>query len=58
MAMDGKVKNLGPIAGIVYRATEPNNKRVLWYDITVEEGCPIKYYNLTTNSWKKLAGDD
>lgn len=49
-----KVSNLGVIAGIVFGVTPPENKKILWYDETVITGCPIKYYNLTTNTWEFL----
>lgn len=49
--MAKKVKNLGVIAGIVFGTTSPTNKKVIWYDETVTVGCPLKYYNLTTNLW-------
>ena len=48
------VKNLGMVAGIVSGVTAPENKKVLWYDETITLGCPIKYYNLTTNTWTFL----
>lgn len=47
-------KNLGLVAGIVSSLTPPNNKKILWYDETITIGCPIKYYNLTTNTWELL----
>jgi hypothetical protein len=53
--MEERVKNLGQVAAMVSSTTEPSNKKVLWYDETVTIGCPIKYYNLTTNSWELLA---
>lgn len=49
-----KVKNLGIIAGLVSGVIPPENKKVLWYDETVTLGCPIKYYDLTTNVWTFL----
>jgi len=49
-----KVKNLGLIAGMVSGVVPPENKKVLWYDETISLGCPIKYYNLTTNNWEFL----
>lgn len=50
----GKSKNLGLCAGIVSGTVPPSNKKILWYDETVEEGCPIKFYNLTTKEWCNL----
>lgn len=52
--MEGKAKNLGVIAGLVSGTVAPQNKKVLWYDETITSGCPIKYYDLTTKTWKKL----
>lgn len=54
--VNGKVKNVGQVAAIVYRSKAPSNQRVLWYDTTVTEGCPIKYYDLTTQNWEPLKG--
>jgi len=48
------VSKLGVISGIVYGVTPPPNKKILWYDETVSTGCPIKYYNLSTNEWEFL----
>lgn len=52
--IDGKSRNLGQMAAMVVSATAPNNKRVLWYDTNISSGCPIKYYNLTSLTWKVL----
>jgi len=49
-----KVKNLGLVAAIVSGVTAPENKKVLWYDETITLGCPLKYYDLTTNNWEFL----
>lgn len=53
-----KTKNLGQIAAIVHSRTEPENKRILWYDLSLEGAkdiqCPIKYYNQTTGTWDFL----
>lgn len=49
-----RVKNLGPVVGIIYSTIEPKNKKVLWYDETITAGCPIKYYNLTSNTWNLI----
>ena len=50
----GNSKNLGLCAGMVSGTKAPFNKKVLWYDETVIEGCPIKYYDLTIKEWTKL----
>lgn len=52
--VNGKVKNIGQVAAIVYRSSAPSNQRILWYDTTVSSGCPIKFYNLTTQQWESL----
>lgn len=49
-----KTKNLGLVAAIISSTVAPSNKKVLWYDETVTKGCPIKYYDLTTNTWTSL----
>lgn len=49
-----KTKDLGLIVGMLVSAEEPENKKVLWYDTSITTGCPIKYYNLTSNTWKVL----
>lgn len=54
--MAKKTENLGTVAGIVSGTTPPDNKKILWYDETVESGCPVKYYDLTTSSWELLKG--
>lgn len=50
----GKSKNLGLCAGMVSSTKAPSNKKVLWYDETVTNGCPIKYYDLTGKGWVAL----
>lgn len=52
--INGKTRNLGPVAAMVVSSTAPTNLRVLWYDTNVTSGCPIKYYNLTSLTWKVL----
>ena len=52
--INGKSKNLGPVCGIVYSSTAPVNKRVIWYDTNITSGNPLKYYNLTSQSWQSL----
>lgn len=52
--MARKTENLGIVAGIVSGTTPPNSKKVLWYDENITIGCPIKYYNFTTESWELL----
>lgn len=47
-----KVSNLGVIAGLVSGITPPQNKKIFWYDETVTTGCPIRYYDLSTNTWE------
>ena len=53
-----QTRNLGQIAAIVHSYNEPENKRILWYDLSLEgiQGtkCPIKYYNQTTSQWELL----
>lgn len=53
-----KVKNLGQVAAIIHSHTEPINKRILWYDTSVEGNsevmCPIKFYNQITGTWEFL----
>lgn len=49
-----KVYNLGTVAAMVFGTTAPEDKRLLWYDESITTGCPIKYYNLTTNQWTLL----
>lgn len=55
--VQGKSRNLGQVAAMVFGTTEPTNKRVLWYDESVTSGCPIKYYDLTTKQWELLKED-
>lgn len=52
--IEGKSKNLGPVCGIVYSASAPVNKKVIWYDTTITQGRPLKYYNLTSKTWVTL----
>lgn len=57
--MEGiKVKNLGLCAGMIESYTEPDNQKILWYDLSLvgQEGikCPIKYYDLIELRWKLL----
>lgn len=59
MANSGvKVKNLGLCSAMVESLTEPNNKKVLWYDTSVLDTpgvkCPIKYYDLISKTWEFL----
>lgn len=54
--VEGKVKNLGVVAAMVWSASAPSNQKILWYDTSVTSGCPIKYYNLSTQSWELLKG--
>ena len=53
-----KTKNLGQIAAIVHSQTAPENKRILWYDLSVEGSTtvlnPIKFYNQKTGEWEFL----
>ena len=53
-----KTKNLGQIAAIIHSRIEPENKRILWYDLSLEGDtevdCPIKYYNQTMGRWELL----
>lgn len=53
--IDGKSKDLGQIAAMVSGPNPPENIKILWYDET-ETGdvCPIKYYNLVSQTWKSL----
>ena len=52
--IEGKSKNLGPVCGIVYSATAPVNKKVIWYNTTITTGNPLRYYNLTSKTWVTL----
>ena len=53
--IEGKSKDLGQVAGMIIGATAPGNTKILWYDTTVTGNtCPIKYYNLSSNTWKTL----
>ena len=52
--MEGKAKNLGSVAAMVSGKVAPNNKKILWYDENVTEGCPIRYYDITTKQWTLL----
>lgn len=54
MDVKGKSKNLGLCAGIVSSSKAPSNKKILWYDEKVTQGCPIKYYDLTIKEWAPL----
>lgn len=53
-----KTKNLGQIAAIIHSYKEPENKRILWYDMSLEGSqevkCPIKFYNQITSQWESL----
>lgn len=53
-----KTKNLGQIAAIIHSYKEPENKRILWYDMSLEGSqevkCPIKFYNQITSQWEPL----
>jgi len=51
--LQGKAKNLGQVAGMVYSATAPSNLRVLWYDTTNNL---IKEYKTSQNAWIPLGG--
>lgn len=47
-------KNLGQVAGIVHRNTEPTNKKIIWWDETLAVNAP-KVYNFNTNQWEIIA---
>jgi len=49
-----KVKNLGKIAPMVIGPDEPDDIQLLWYDTNIKDGCPIKYYNLSSEAWIRL----
>ena len=46
------VKNLGQVAAIVFLAEEPLNKKILWWDTTVDK---IKIYDQEVGVWVLLA---
>lgn len=52
--MGPKVYKLGVISAMVFGTVAPSDKRLLWYDESIMQGCPIKYYNKTTNKWTLL----
>lgn len=47
-------KDLGQVAGMLVSATAPTNTKLLWCDSSVSSGCPIKYYDLTSLTWKVI----
>lgn len=46
------VKNLGQVSAIVFLAEEPLNKKILWWDTTVDK---IKIYDQEVGEWVLLA---
>lgn len=53
--IEGKSKDLGQVAAMYIGATAPLNTKILWYDTTTTGNvCPVKYYNLSTNTWTRL----
>lgn len=51
--LQGKAKNLGQVAAMIYSATPPTNLRILWYDTTNNV---IKKYNISESEWQSIGG--